>query len=241
MKHTCPLCASPLRSVGQSLLCASCGWNKVLNGTAQKKLQNHISKGVLAAGISLMLALVYVGHFGVYSVKILPLKIQALAGGLNSDSHTRLVDICADLKQYDCVEKAHLSYFHSSGDVKVLEKLARLQNQRNKPGEAQKTYHLYFQNKGRDFKAAYHYARLLESRGQKNQALKYYKYALSAGTTDSTLRVSVMRAYISFLVAEGKTHKAKRELAKIQPRIKKSSALIQQEYSRWQAQVKRRG
>lgn len=238
--HNCPLCASPLHSVGQSLLCRGCGWNKVNNGSTQKKLQNRISKGVLAVGVSLMLALIYVGHFGAYSVKVLPLKIQQLTGGLDSASHARLIQICTDLKQYDCMEKAHLSYFHSSRDVKVLEKLARLQSQRNKPGEALKTYHLYFQNKGQDFKAAYSYARLLETKGQKKLALKYYRYALSAGAGD-TLRVSVMRSYIRFLVAEGKTYRAKRELAKIRPRIKKSSALVQQEYSRWQAQVKRRG
>lgn len=232
------MCASPTRMIGHSICCSGCGWNKVLNQSAQAHLQKHIAKGVLAAGLALMFAVIYVGHFGAYSLKILPLKVQQWTSQLDKSSHARLVGTCLQLKQYDCVEKAHQSYFHSSRDVEILSELAAFQTKRNKKGEALQTYQLYFKNKGRGFKPAYHYARLLEEQGQNQAALKYYEYALHTGATNQ-LRVSVMRAYINFLVESGKAQKARFELAKLKNRVKNSSALVQQEYSRWQAQVRK--
>ena len=161
-----------------------------------------------------------------------------LTGNLNQHSHDKLVKICMKLKQYNCVEKAHFSYFTSSKDLTVLSALADFQYKRDRLNESAQTYYRYFELKGKDSRTAYNYARVLEKQGQINAALKYYEYSLYAGSTNK-LRITAMRDYINLLVKNNQAHKAHKALLKIQPGIKKASALVQQEYHRWQEQVKK--
>ena len=230
----CPVCGSKLNKAGHTLFC-KCGWSKSLNKKIQMTIQKNIAKNIFIAGFGLMVAAVYIGHWGTASFTIAPLKISQWTGQLNKDSFSRLKNICMSLKKYDCVEKAHTSFFKSSGDLEILEQLGDLQYRRKKLSQADKTYNQYFTKKGNSVKAAYNYARILEKQGKTDAALSYYKYALKA--RPGTIQVTVMRSYIDLLVKSGQSVKAKQELLKLKPILKRVGSLVKQEYDRWNKQV----
>ncbi|MYE07719.1 MAG: hypothetical protein F4X95_03085 [Oligoflexia bacterium] len=230
----CPVCGSKANKAGHTLFC-KCGWSKSLNKKTEMMIQKNIVKNIFIAGFGLMALAMYLGHWGSASLKIAPLKISQWTGQLNKDSFTKLSDICASLKKYDCVEKAHISFFRSSGNLEILEQLGDFQYRRKKFNQANKTYNQYFTNKGNSVKAAYNYARILEKAGNTEAALSYYKYALEA--RPGTIQVTVMRSYIDLLVKSGQRNKAKQELLKLKPLLSRVGSLVKQEYNRWNKQV----
>ena len=230
----CPVCGSKTKKAGHTLFC-KCGWSKSLNKNTEMIIQKNIAKNIFIAGLAVMLFAMYLGHWGSASLKIAPLKISQWTGNLNNHSFTQLTDICTRLKKYDCVEKAHVSFFKSSGKLEILEQLGDFQLRRNKLNEADKTYNQYFTHKGNSVKAAYNYARILEKAGKIDAALSYYKYALEA--RPGTIQVTVMRSYIDLLVKSGQRSKAKQELLKLKPLLNRVGSLVKQEYNRWNKQV----
>ena len=230
----CPICGSKTNKAGHTVFC-KCGWNHSFNQKKEMKVQKLISKRIFIAGISLMGLVVFLGNWGSSSIKIAPLKVQQWTGQLNEKSFSRLTETCLKLKKYNCVEKAHSSFFHSSSDLKVLEQLGEFQYRRKKLGRASATYNKYFTKKGNSIKAAYNYARILEEQKQVKHALSYYEYALKA--QPNTIQITVMRSYINLLVKTGQVSKAKQILAQFKPLLKRSSSLVKQEYNRWSKQV----
>ena len=230
----CPICGSQIKKAGNTLFC-DCGWNKSMNKKQEMKIQNKIAKGIFVAGLGLMGFIVYFSHWGSSSFSIVPLKAHQWTGTLNENSFSSLKKICMSMKKYNCVEQAHNSFFRSSGDLKVLEELGDFQYRRKRSDQASKTYAQYFRNKGNSVKAAYNYARILEAQGQTDFALSYYQYALKA--RPGTVQVTVMRAYIDLLVKSGQVNKARQELLKLKPLLKRAGSLVQQEYDRWTKQT----
>ena len=230
----CPVCGAKLNKAGHTLFC-KCGWHKSLNKKQQMAIQKHITKGILIAGFGLMSSIMYVGNWGSHSLSIIPLKARQWTGQLNTNSFNKLKNICMELKKYNCVESAHSSFFRASNKLEVLEQLGEFQYRRKKFDSAGKTYNQYFTKKGRSVKSAYNYARVLEKQGHVDSALSYYKYALSVRA--NTVQITVMRAYIDLLMKAGQQSKAKAELLKFKPILKRSGSLVQQEYDRWSKKV----
>ena len=230
----CPNCGNKIKKTGNTLHC-QCGWHKSLNQTKERQIQNKIAKNIFIAGLTLMGFVVYVGNWGSASLTIMPLKARQWTGTLNEKSFQKLTSLCLQLKKYNCTENAHRSFFRSSNDMKILAKLGEFQYRRNRLESASKTYKEYFTKKGSSVKAAYNYARILEKQGQVEFALSYYKYALNA--RPNTVQITVMRAYINLLVKSGQVNKARQELVKFKPILKRSGSLVQQEYERWQKQT----
>ena len=230
----CPVCGSQVKKAGNTLFC-DCGWHKSMNKKKEMKIQNKIAKGIFVTGLGLMGFVIYCSHWGPSSFSIVPLKARQWTGTLNESSFSNLKNLCMSMKKYNCVEKAYKSYFRSSGDLKVLEELGDFQYRRKRFDHASKTYAKYFTKKGNSVKAAYNYARILEAQGQTDYALSYYQYALKA--RPGTIQITVMRAYIDLLVKSGQVNKARRELLKLKPMIKRAGSLVQQEYDRWKKQT----
>ena len=230
----CPNCGAKINKTGNTLHC-QCGWSKSLNQAKEKQIQHKIAKNIFLSGIVLMGFVIYLGNWGSSSLSIVPLKARQWTGQLNESSFKKLTSLCGQLKKYNCVESAHKSFFSSSKNLRVLEKLGEYQYRRNKVAEASKTYKEYFTKKGSSVKSAYNYARILEKQGQVEFALSYYQYALKA--RPQTVQVTVMRAYINLLVKSGQVNKAKQELAKFKPILKRAGSLVQQEYARWHKQT----
>ena len=230
----CPVCSGRLNKAGHTVFCG-CGWHKSLNQKQQARVQHKISKGVFVAGVALMGLIVWFNNWGSSSISIVSLKAGQLTGQMNEESFSKMKNICMRLKKYDCVEEAHKSFYHAKGDLKTLEQLGDFQYRRKRFDEAANTYGEYFQKKGTDVKSAYNYARILENKGQTDFALSYYQYALKA--RPGTVQVTVMRSYIDLLVKSGQSDKAKAELLKLKPILKRAGSLVQQEYDRWQKQI----
>ena len=233
-KLNCPVCGAKLNKAGHTVFC-KCGWNKSFNNKQLMAMQKQIAKGLFIAGFGLMSTIIYIGNWGSHSFSIIPLKARQWTGQLNTQSFDRLKNICMELKKYNCVEKAHRSFFNSSDKLEVLEQLGEFQYRRKKINSASNSYNQYFTNKGRSVKAAYNYARVLEKQGHVDSALSYYKYAL--GVRPNTVQITVMRSYIDLLMKAGKRSKAKAELLKFKSILKRSGSLVQQEYDRWNKKV----
>ena len=230
----CPVCSAKVQKAGHTVFCA-CGWSKSFNTPASNHMQKNVTKGLIIAGLGLMAGFAYLGYWGGNSLTIAPLKVRQWTGSLDQKSFSELKRICMGLKKYDCVEKATESYFQSSKDLAILEELGHFQYRRRKFQSAEKTYNLYFTNKGRSVKTAYNYAKILESAGKTKEALSYYQYALSAKA--DTVQISVMRSYIDLLLKSGNVAQAKKELLQLEPLLKRAGSLVQQEYDRWNKQV----
>ena len=235
MTHiSCPVCGAKLNKASHTVFC-KCGWHKSLNKKKEMAIQKQIVKGIFIAGFGLMTSIIYLGTWGSHSLSIIPLKARQWTGQLNEQSFDKLKSICMDMKKYNCVEKAYSSFFKSSGKLDVLEQLGEFQYRRKKINLASKTYNQYFTKKGRSVKAAYNYARVLEKQGHVNEALSYYKYALSV--RPHKVQITVMRSYIDLLMKSGQRRKARAVLLKFKPILKRSNSLVQQEYDRWNKKV----
>ncbi len=233
----CPLCDSQVQRAGNTVSCR-CGWYKSFNQVGMRKIQKSVVTLMLMAGFVFMGALVYLNQWGSSSFSIISLKARQWTGSLDKNSHKRLVNICMRLKKYSCVEDAHWSYYRSSQDLSILHTLGEFQSRRSLMKSAGNTYKMYFDRKGRGVKPAYNYAQILEKLGHTQHALNYYQYALKEKS--DTIQISVLRAYIKLLVKEGLLVKARHELKKFQSVIKRSTALVQQEYRIWQKQAQAR-
>ncbi len=230
----CPVCGANLNKAGHTVFC-KCGWSKSFNNKKIMAMQKQIAKGIFIAGFALMSSIVYIGNWGSHSLSIIPLKARQWTGQLNEQSFDRLKNMCMELKKYNCVEKAHSSFFNSSDNLEILEQLGEFQYRRKKINPASESYNQYFTKKGRSVKAAYNYARILEKQGHVDSALSYYKYALSV--KPNKVQITVMRSYIDLLMKAGKRSKAKAVLLKFKPILKRSNSLVQQEYDRWNKKV----
>ena len=229
MSH-CPICGSKTKSAGHTVFC-QCGWHKSLNQAQKKQVQKIIIKNLILAGFFIMGSFFYISEWGTASLSIVPLKARQWTGLLNQNSYEDLKSICLKLKKYDCVEKAHLSYFHSSKNLEVLHALGEFQYRRGLLNEAKQTYTMYFTQKGTSIKAAYIYAKVLEKAGQHQSALEYYLYALKA--QPNVAQVTVMKSYINLLKLMGQHQKAEIELKKFQSLVKKSTSLVQNNFKNW--------
>ena len=230
----CPLCGEKFNKAGKTFFC-QCGWHKSCNKKIQSRIQKEVAKGIVMAGIGLMAGIVYINHWGTSSFKAMPLKIAQWTDQLNESSFTSLKKMCLELKKYDCVEQAHHSFLRSSGNLEVLAELGNFQYRRRKFKAASMTYNQYFTKKGKDVKAAYNYARILEKEGKAKSALSYYEYALTMHS--NTIQVTIIRSYINLLVKSGQHNKARQQLLKLKPLLKNASVLVQQEYDRWNQQI----
>ena len=234
-KTICPICGSKVKAAGRTVFC-QCGWHKSFNHANGLRIQKGITTNLIIAGFVLMGSVVHLSEWGSSSLSIVSLKARQWTGLLSKQAYADLKNICMNLKKYDCVESAHQSYFRSSNDLSALHALGELQYRRGLLDEAKQTYTLYFTKKGKEVKAAYNYAQILEKSGNTQQALGYYKYALKA--SPEVAQVSVMRAYINLLIKNGQHAKAKAELSKFQSMVKKSTSLVQNKFQNWKKQAR---
>ena len=235
MKLTnCPICGKGVKRVSQTAFC-KCGWQKSFNKKQIQKMEHKTVKSLFIMGTILMGLIVYVNNWGASSLSIVPLKVSQWTGNLNPKSFAKLQYVCMKLKRYNCVESAQTSFYRSSGNLTILAELGAFQYRRQRFHEASRTYNRYFKMNGKDIKAAYNYARILEKQGHVKHALAYYEYALKARS--GVIQVTIMRSYLDLLVETGQRNRARKVLFKLKPLLKRSGSLVKQEYKRWEKQT----
>ena len=147
--RNCPRCGNPTEQISNTLIC-KCGWSY------SKKTESSEKTVIFGMILTFTLLAGFLFHFfqwGSHGFSI-----------LFADSNKK-VEICMNLKKYDCVEKNYTKLFQKTNDLNFLEKLGEFQFKREKFSEAENTYKLYFSKEGKSYKAAYYYAHSLAKTG----------------------------------------------------------------------------
>ena len=196
--NNCPRCGSKIDKVGQTFFC-KCGWTY---SKKKESSQNTVIVGMILAFTLTAGALFHFFQWGSHAVGIL------------FASPADKIEICMDLKKYDCVEHNYLVRYEKTGDLSFLEELGEIQFKREKFSSAKQTYSRYFSsNKGTSYKAAYYYAHSLAKTGDIESAIKYFDIILR--NKPHVLMVTIMESYLEVLVSHNRIRKAKELLAKI--------------------------
>ena len=198
----CPRCGSQIEQVSQTLIC-KCGWTY---SKKEESSQSAVIVGMILAFTLVAGSLFHFFQWGSHALNIL------------FASPSEKIEICMDLKKYDCVEHNYQLSFEKTGDISFLEELGEIQFKREKFNEARETYGLYFsknssQNQGKSYKAAYYYAHSLAKTGDVETAIKYFDIILR--NKPHVLMVTVLESYLEILVSHNRIGKAKEILARI--------------------------
>ena len=193
--RNCPRCGSVTEKVSHTLIC-KCGWSY--------SKQEEASQNTVVIGMVLVFTLVsaFLFHFfqwGSHGFSIFLAK------------PSKKIEICMDLKKYDCVEKNYSKLFKTNSDIAVLEELGEFQFKREKFTESRQTYKLYFSKQGKSYKAAYYYAHSLAKTGDIESAIQYFDFILRS--KPHVLMVTIMESYLEILVSHNRIGKAKEILS----------------------------
>jgi len=193
--NQCPRCSLQLKKIGQTMIC-DCGWT---HSRKEEASQAYVITGMILSFVLAAGALFHFFQWGSNGLKI-----------LFADSAGKL-EVCRDLKKYDCVESKYQELFNKTGDLKQLEELGELQFKREKFQDSKQTYALYFSKQGQSYKAAYYYAHSLAKTGDLETAIQYFDSILKSNP--SVLMVTIMESYLQILVSNNRIDKAKEVLA----------------------------
>ena len=193
--NQCPRCNLKLKKAGHTYIC-DCGW---VYSKKEEASQFYVITGLVLSFVFIAGTLF---HFFVWGSH----GFQIIFAGANSK-----LEICMNLKKYDCVEKNYQTLFSQTGDLKYLEELGELQFKREKFQDSKKTYELYFSKEGRAYKSAYYYAHSLAKTGDLEMAIQYFDSILKSNP--SVLMVTIMESYLQILISNNRIEKAKEVLA----------------------------
>lgn len=149
---------------------------------------------------------------------------------ITADAKQKL-EICVELKKYNCVKKSYESLFSETGDVNFLSELGQLQFRRGQYEEAKKTYSLYFSKGGKNYRAAHYYAHSLVQTNNLDDAIVYFESILKSSR--NTLMVTVIESYLDVLVSHNRVNKAKEVLGRVRE-MAKHSADTQLQIVKWE-------
>ena len=193
--NQCPRCNIQLKKIGNTLIC-DCGW---LHSNKKEGSQAYVVSGMILSFFLMAGILFHTFQWGGYGVKIL------------FASASDKLEICMDLKKYNCVEDNYQALYNQTGDLKYLEELGELQFKRERFEASKKTYQLYFSKEGRAYRSAYYYAHSLAKTGNLEEAIQYFDSILKSNP--SVLMVTIMESYLQILVSNNRIQKAKEVLA----------------------------
>lgn len=189
--RNCPRCGNQVNQVSNTLIC-KCGWTY---SKSEETSQGPVILGMILTCTLVAASLFHFFQWGSYGFKVF------------FATPAEKLEICMDLKKYDCVENNYEKLFQSTSDIKHLEELGEFQFKREKFQEATQTYKLYFAQKGQSYKAAYYYAHSLAKTGELDSAIQYFDSILRS--KPQVLMVTVMESYLEVLVSNNRIGKAR--------------------------------
>ncbi len=215
MTKNCPRCGKPLKKAGKTLFC-ECGWNlSPPDDRAQKQVAQVL---LLSAGL-LGGILFHFFQWGKHGWSVF------FAGGKEK------LEICMDLKKYDCAEGVYAKLFQKTGDLSFLEQLAEFQFKRKKFKESEMSYSAYFSKGGKSYRGAYYYAHVLAKNGRVSDSIKYFDSILKS--KPSVLMITVVESYLKVLVSHQRVEKAKQVMAYVK-KISENSKHSQSQILKWE-------
>ncbi len=211
----CPRCNNQTEQVSNTFIC-KCGWSYSTKKTESS--EKHIILGMVFAVTLIAVCLFHFFQWGSHGFSVILAEPN------------KKVNICMDLKKYDCVEKNYTKLFQKTGDLTFLEKLGELQFKRGKFDESEKTYQMYFSKNGKSYKAAYYYAHSLAKVENIEGAIQYFDSILRS--KPQVLMVTIMESYLEILVSHNRINKAK-EVLSWANKVNKGSANTLNQIEAW--------
>lgn len=213
----CGRCGGVAQRVGQTYIC-KCGWSLSMNQN-NETTQKSIIKSLFLIATFVAFGLFHFFQWGKYGFSILT---------ANND---KKIEICMELKKYDCMENAYFKKYKQTGDMESLEALAEMQFKRENYKESEKSYQTYFAKGGSSYKAAYYYAHSLSKNNQIDAAIQYFDSILRS--RPKVLMITVVESYLEVLVSHNKIEKAKKVLSWVK-KVNRNSMNTQDDIKRWE-------
>jgi len=216
INKVCPRCGQVSSQVGQTYIC-KCGWS--LSKKNRESSQNSVVLSLFFVATFIVAALFHLFQWGEHGLSILVAD------------HDKKIEICLELKKYDCAEKSLFTLFQETGELTHLEQLAEMQFKRENYTHSSKSYQMYFAKGGQSYKAAYYYAHSLVKINQVDSAIQYFDSILRS--KPQVLMITVVDSYLNVLVSHDKIGKAKEVLSWVK-RVNKDSLNTQDEIKKWE-------
>ena len=218
----CQRCGNATKKVNKSQIC-SCGWSyREKDSSAEKK----IFLIMLGVTVALMGLFLHFFQWGQHSFSVL------------FADNSKKVQICMELKKYDCIEKAYENLYKETEDAHFLAELGKLQFRREKYVESRETYGLYFSKGGEGYEASYYYAHSLAKTNHIDSAIQYFESILRS--KPNVVMVTVVESYLDVLTEHGRLKKAQEVLLWIK-KVSKDSITMADQIKNWEKKFKIKG
>lgn len=181
-KSFCPRCDSylpPERRVNGYAIC-TCGWSDSTPAAiAWTDIQQRTIYSLIAFVIVSSTLYAHFANWGRHALAGPALTVREWTGTLPKDGYRRLAVMCKELGKWSCAEKAYLGLHEKKGETRALVDLAEMRSSRGQIELALDAYRSYFNAGGRESSVATDFARLLETKGEEKEALRYYGKAVT--------------------------------------------------------------
>lgn len=194
----CPRCGGKIDRVSRTLIC-KCGWTYSKATKEEESSEKTVITGMVLSFLLLAGTLFHLFQWGGHAFS------SVFAGP------QKKLNICMDLKKYDCVEENYNKLFKKTNDPEWLAKLGELKFKREDFNGAEQTYKLYFSKEGKSYKAAYYYAHSLAKTGNIEEAISYFDSILRS--KPHVLMLTIMESYLQILVSNNRAEKAREILS----------------------------
>lgn len=202
---TCPICSQPIprERLSEGTVVCPCGWtDPSMTYKAEDAMEKKNIITLIVAALILAGGYAHLVNWGSYATSIPFTKVAQLTGMLSKEGYQNLAQACIELNKWNCAKDAFLDLYRSKKDVEGLSGLAYLQTRLLETDAASATFASYFKVGGKDGLSALRYAKLLEEKGQIDEALKYYELSVTARPLD--LPVQATTAIVRLLMKQGR-------------------------------------
>ena len=208
----CRKCGKSLQLIGSHFLCEQ-GHSEQFETKRQGK--NVVAMSLVAVAVLVAGLFFHFFQWGNHGLSVL------LA------DEDKMVQICWELKKYDCVEDSYLSLYKNTGDASYLSELGKLQFRRKNYEASRETYALYFskETKPEDQESFYYYAHSLARTGKLDAAIEYFDDMLKS--KPHVVMVTVVDSYLQILVANNRIKKARSVLQNLKKRSRSAVNVVE--------------
>jgi hypothetical protein len=178
-------------------------------------------------GVLLLVGFRHIATWDTYGFEILKLKAKTVASQLNAQDMARLILICRERSQSDCLERYETMKANAEHLAEPYLELAVYFKDKKRADKSMQYYAAYFgATKQKDLAAAYDYAQLLEAAGQDATAMHYYDLAVRHAPKVQPL---ITRNYVNLLMKNNHLLEAKMWIERVQRNSTESIYFMQTE------------
>lgn len=201
----CPQCGKDIpqsRYVTGFAIC-ECGWHDTRSARlANRNTEMQTIRAMIIGSIVMAAVYAHLVSWGTYAVEIPFVKVAQMTGLLSVSGHQDLANTCIAFNKWSCAKNAYRSLYLKTRDVGAIAQLANLEDRLGEAEAARATYESYFAAGGKDATAAVAFARLLESAGKTDKAMKFFE--LGVANSGALLPVNATGGIVRLMIKQGK-------------------------------------